>query len=119
MEIWICPRCNNAIYINTKKLFPLCFKCGCVLVERRALYRNEKAVNVFFFGGVPQAAKIKDVSGKGARIAYAGKPLPRDTLLHFKIEGSTARKSAGVVWSRKMGNKRAESGLRFVPKRVK
>lgn len=122
MEIWICPRCNNAIYINTKKLFPLCFKCGCALVERRALYRKEKAANVFFFGGAPQAIKIKnaktkDVSINGVRIAYAGKPLERDSLLHFKFEGSTARKSAGVVWSRRIGKKVSESGLRYVSKK--
>lgn len=100
----------------------MCFKCGYAYVERRALYRKEKAVNVFFFGGVPQAAKIKeakikDVSGNGVRIAYAGKPLARDALLHFKFEGSTARKSAGVVWSRRIGKKGSESGLRYVSKR--
>ena len=119
MEIWICPRCNNAIYINTKKLFPLCFKCGCVLVERRMFDRKEKVANIFFFGVVPQKALTKDVSDTGARIAYSGKPFEQDTVLNFKFEGSTARKSGKVVWSRKMGSKRAESGLRYVPKRIK
>ncbi|OGQ29369.1 MAG: hypothetical protein A3F88_07955 [Deltaproteobacteria bacterium RIFCSPLOWO2_12_FULL_42_16] len=78
--------------------------------------RKEKVANIFFFGVVPQKALTKDVSDTGARIAYSGKPFEQDTVLNFKFEGSTARKSGKVVWSRKMGSKRAESGLRFVPK---
>ena len=117
MKIHICPRCNKVIYINTKRLYPLCSHCGYAFNERRTFYRKQKAENVFFFGGVPHNAKTKDVSGKGVRIAYTGKPFESDSFLNFKIEGSVAKKSARVVWSKRIGNKKTESGLRYVSKR--
>lgn len=117
MKIRICPRCNKVVYINTKRLYPLCLYCGYAFNERRIFYRIEKAANVFFFGDVPQKAKTKDVSGKGIKVAYTGKPFEQDAVLSFKIEGSVARKSAKVVWSKRIGNKKSESGLRFISKR--
>lgn len=81
--------------------------------------RKEKSVNLFFFGCALQAAKTRDVSHDGVRIAYTGKPFEQNTVVSFKFEGLTARKSAGVVWSRRIDNKKSESGLRFMPKGVK
>lgn len=95
----------------------MCINCGYAFNERRTFYRKEKAVNVFFFGGVPHNARTRDASGKGIRIAYTGKPLEQDAVLSFTIEGSVARKSAKVVWSKRIDNKKTESGLRFVSKR--
>ena len=94
----------------------LCPNCGYAFNERRTFDRKEKSVNVFFFGYAPQAAITRDISRSGARIAYKGGPLVLDTVLNFKIESLTARKSAKVVWSRKMGKRISESGLRFVTK---
>lgn len=117
MKIRICPRCNKVVYINTKRLYPLCSHCGYAFNERRTFYRKEKVANIFFFGGVPHNAKTRDVSGKGIKVAYTGKPLEQDAVLSFKIEGLNAKNSAKVVWSRRIDNKKSESGLRYVSKR--
>ena len=119
MKIQICPKCKKVSYLDAKAILPVCSNCGYAFDERRTFDRKEKVANIFFFGVVPHKALTKDVSDTGARIAYSGKPFEQDTLLNFKFEGLTARKSAKVVWSREMGSKRAESGLMYVPKRVK
>ena len=116
MKIQICPKCKRVSYLEEKAAALLCPNCSYAFDERRTFDRKEKVANIFFFGVVPHKALTKDVSDTGARIAYSGKPFEQDTVLNFKFEGLTARKSAKVVWSRKMGKRISESGLRFVTK---
>ncbi|MDH5476908.1 MAG: PilZ domain-containing protein [Nitrospinota bacterium] len=117
----ICDHCNKEITLDTEASHEAetftCPSCGHTMQTRPAeASRVEKITTLFFeFNGRRKEAVLMDVSSTGAKILFAGRPLPANARIEVDIkEMNMVRRYATVVWSRKSDGPFSHAGLRFV-----
>lgn len=92
-----------------------CPHCGQILHDRRNKERIKKELEfTFFFKGEGQSARLSDYSEGGVKMVYEGKPLEVDTVLDVEIKELDIRRPARTVWSKKLSNSSASTGLRLL-----
>ncbi|MDH5637964.1 MAG: PilZ domain-containing protein [Nitrospinota bacterium] len=117
----ICDHCNKEITL-ADDLPPdqdtfVCPSCGHTMQTRPAeASRVEKITTLFFeYNGRRKEAVLMDVSSTGAKILFAGRPLPANARIEVDIkEMNMVRRYATVVWSRKSDGPFSHAGLRFL-----
>jgi len=94
-----------------------CPSCGHLMKGRQTeASRVERITTLYFdYNGRRKEAVLMDISGSGAKILFAGRPLPSNARIEVDIrELNILNRQATVVWSRKSDGPFSHAGIRFI-----
>jgi predicted RNA-binding Zn-ribbon protein involved in translation (DUF1610 family) len=118
----LCDHCGKDLTIDAElsedhDISFTCDSCGHTMkIRQTEASRVERITTLFFdYNGKRKEAVLMDISPTGAKILFAGRPLPANARIEVDIkEMNVLNRQATVVWSRKSDGPFSHAGLRFI-----
>lgn len=114
----ICQNCNEPFYTASGMIPVACPHCGFVLNRRSeerfqwsAVCRLIESEKTNPAPSAPLIAKTQDISRKGIKIGYVGKPLAAGNTISIEIKDLKLRTQAKIAWSKALNELDSIAGL--------